>query len=251
MTARALSLAILLAAAAPNAFADAGYDAWAKGTGALSAGKAASARRWFERAVGAEPDDPVYRNWLGSAYYDAGRYDDAREQLVRAAQLDPDKAWYYYLGKSNLEIFWSAKSDGEARSARTAAEAAFAEGVRRARKPAWVDEMRRAAPILPELLESKETLERHRTNGDFVGAVAELERILRHYAFAGAGEELEELNRLKGKQLRREAFQARYTRSASSLTWLLALTLCLGVGYLLWYRRRPRSSRVIASERSR
>jgi len=214
-----------------------GYDLWVTGVARLEAGKPEAAARLFERAHREAPKDAAYLNALGAAFFDAGRYGEARELFLEALAIDPKAVWYYYLGRTELELFWLAENDSERETARLAAKDAFAKGVARARKPAWVEEMRKITPVLTGLTESRRRVDALSQEGNFREAVSELERILAYYRFQGSEDELADLKADSRGQQRREAFSGRYFRVAASTTALLALLLAGALGYLLWYRR--------------
>ncbi len=60
----------------------------------LHSGRAAEAERLLQRAVVESPDSAKLHGELGMLLYGAKRYEEAAEQLGRAAQLQPDSPRY-------------------------------------------------------------------------------------------------------------------------------------------------------------
>lgn len=74
-----------------------------------SAGAPVDARRAFEAAVAADPDDPSARIGLGAALLDLGLADEARMQLEAALAMGATTAE----GFANLGLAWLARDDHE------------------------------------------------------------------------------------------------------------------------------------------
>ena len=61
--------------------------------------------RRFKAVVEASPDDELARFSLGNAYWGAGRYAEARDELQKATALKPDwMAAAILLGKCHMEL---------------------------------------------------------------------------------------------------------------------------------------------------
>jgi len=80
------------------------FQHWREGKELLEKGAVVQSVEQFKKAVELKPDDLVYRNWLGSAYFDAGEYEKAVKHLEYVRERSPQKAWYLYLGKSYLNM---------------------------------------------------------------------------------------------------------------------------------------------------
>ncbi len=183
-------LAAVLTALFPTlCLADSGYDNWVQGKESLRGGHPKKALKLLEHAVRKEPEDPVYRNWLGSVYYDLQRFSDAAEQLKHAAKLDANSAWYYYLAKSNLEIAWQTKDIPDTEASRRAALAAAEKTIEFARKIEWTAEIRKAMPLTRDLTKRKASINRLREKRQFARAIIELDDIIALYPFKGIAKE--------------------------------------------------------------
>jgi tetratricopeptide (TPR) repeat protein len=77
-----------------------GHD-YLRGVAALRGGEAASARRWLERAVAAEPDNPRYWCDLGAALFYMGDLDRALAATERARSLRPEHPGFLH----NLAVY--------------------------------------------------------------------------------------------------------------------------------------------------
>lgn len=77
---------------------------FAAGRTLLEAGQREEARQQMEQALACRPDNLEHLNWLGSVYYELGRFDKAAETLQKAVARSRNEAWYYYLGRSLLEL---------------------------------------------------------------------------------------------------------------------------------------------------
>jgi len=206
-------------------FADSGYDHWAKGKEALDLGNRKIAASLFERAVRTEPKDSIYRNWLGSVYFDLGLYKDASRQLTKAVEYDKEAAWYYFLGKSHLELAWQSKNELEAEEFRIAAETSFKKGIQLARKKKWLVEMKKAMPILPDLTERKRHITQLQKMKKFTKAIAELDRLILHYPFNGIDNERRQLEQARDAHKRQRELHYKYAATASAMALVLLLVL--------------------------
>ena len=61
------------------------------GVYAYEDGNFQEAEGFFKKALAADPDNPVYRHYLGRVYLDTGRYVEAKEYLEAARERDPDQ----------------------------------------------------------------------------------------------------------------------------------------------------------------
>lgn len=104
----------------PSALNDLGY-VWAEQRKHLH-----RALRMLEKAVASDPENLAYRDSLGWAYYQSGRYDEALVEIRKAAESEtPDAVILDHLG----DVYHQLGSTDEARSAwRRAAEAFRSDG---------------------------------------------------------------------------------------------------------------------------
>lgn len=83
-------------AASPKA-----QEAFERGRKFLAEGDKEHAADYFEKAVGLQPGNSEYRNWLASALYDQADYNGVVEQL---GKVPPGQAWSHILGLSLLKL---------------------------------------------------------------------------------------------------------------------------------------------------
>ncbi len=76
-------------------------DAFERGKKFLGEGDREHAADYFEQAVGIQPANAEYRNWLASALYEQADYNGALEQLQK---VPPGQAWSHILGLSLLKL---------------------------------------------------------------------------------------------------------------------------------------------------
>jgi len=53
---------------------------------------------FYKKAIELEPENPQFKEALGSLLMDMGRFNDAEQQYNQAAVADPENAGYYWLG---------------------------------------------------------------------------------------------------------------------------------------------------------